>query len=74
MIAKLLMAITVALTALGTPGATSDVFQVGDHYLQVEDDGQLTLWEESNGFPGLQSTPTLILGIVVGAPDHRVQL
>lgn len=74
MIAKLLMALTMALTALGTPGATSDVFQAGDHYLQVEEDGRLTMWEETNGSPGLQSTPTIVLGIVVGEPDHRVQL
>ncbi|HUR68123.1 MAG TPA: hypothetical protein VM370_02675 [Candidatus Thermoplasmatota archaeon] len=74
MIAKLLMAITMALTALGTPGTTSDVFEVGDHYMSVDDHGILTLWAESNGQSGLQEKPVIILGQVIVEPDHKVQL
>lgn len=74
MIAKLLMAITVALTALGTPGTTSDVFAAGDHYLMVDEDGYLTMWSESNGHAGLQPEPVVVLGAVVVVPDTRVHL
>ena len=73
MIAKLLMAITMALTALGTPGVTGEVFHAGDHYLLIED-GTLTMWAESNGQPGLQPSPVTILGRVVSHPDQQVQL
>jgi len=73
LIAKLLMAITMALTALGTPGVTGDVFQAGDHYLMI-DGGTLTMWVESNGQPGLQPSPVVILGKVVTHPDHQVKL
>lgn len=73
MIAKLLMALTMALTALGTPGVTGDVFQAGEHYLMI-DGGLLTMWAESNGRPGLQPTPVVVLGRVVVEADHRVQL
>lgn len=68
------MAITMALSAIGTPGAQSDVVSVGEHYLEVTDEGFLTMWEESNGHPGLQSTPIVILGVVAVEMDHRVQL
>lgn len=74
MIAKLLMAITMALTALGTPGTTNDVFAAGDHYLMVDDEGYLTMWEESNGIPGLQPARVMILGKVVSEVDHQVHL
>lgn len=67
------MAITMALTALGTPGVTGDVLQAGDHYIMI-DDGQLTMWAESNGVGGLQATPVIIMGRVVVHPDHQVQL
>ena len=74
MISKLLMAITMALTALGTPGTTSEVFQAGDHYMLLADDGYLTIWEESNGRAGLQPEPVVILGVVAVEPDRAVHL
>lgn len=67
------MAITMALTALGTPGVTGDVIQAGDHYLMI-DNGQLTMWAESNGIQGLQATPVVVMGKVVVHSDHQVQL
>lgn len=73
MIAKLLMALTMALTALGTPGVTGDVFQAGDHYIMIED-GYLTMWAESNARPGLQPTPVIVMGQVIMAADHQVQV
>jgi len=73
-IAKLLRALTMALSAMGTPGASSDVVSFGEHYLQIDSAGFLTMWEESNGHPGLQSTPIVILGVVAVDIDHRVQL
>ena len=73
MIAKLLMAITMALTALGTPGITGDVFQAGDHYVMI-DHGHLTVWAESNGMPGLQATSVVVLGQTLVIPDHQIQL
>jgi len=72
-IAKLLMALTMALTALGTPGVTGDVFQAGDHYILI-DDGALTMWAESNGRAGLQPTPVTVMGKVIAHADHQVQL
>lgn len=74
MISKLLMAITMALTALGTPATTADVFQAGDHYMAISTDGYLTIWEESNGKPGLQAAPVVILGVHVVEPDRLVAL
>lgn len=74
MIAKLLMAITMALTALGTPGTTADVFEAGDHYLAVEPDGTLSLWAESNGTPGLQARHVVVFGQTVIEPDRLVHL
>lgn len=74
MISKFLMAITMALTALGTPGTTADVFQAGDHYLMVDDDGFLTMWAESNGASGLQPMPVVILGQVMVEADRQVHL
>lgn len=68
MLAKLLMAITMALSAMGTPGTTADVFEAGGHYVAIED-GQLTMWVESNGHTGLQMKPVVILGHVVTEPD-----
>ncbi len=73
MIAKLLMAITMALTALGTPGVTGEVFQAGEHYIMISD-GDLTMWEESNGRWGLQPTAVVVLGKVVAEPDQQLQL
>lgn len=73
MISKLLMAITMALTALGTPGTTADVFQAGDHYMAI-DEGILTVWEEANGRPGLQMEPVVVLGVVMVEPDRVVSL
>lgn len=73
-IAKLLMALTMALSAIGTPGASSDVVSFGDHYLMIDPGGVLTMWAESNGYPGLQNTPIVILGVLAVDIDHRVQL
>ena len=73
MISKLLMAITMALTALGTPGVTGDVIQAGDHYLMISD-GQLTMWAESNGIYGLQASAVVVMGKVVVQSDHQVQV
>lgn len=72
MLAKILMAITMALTALGSPAATSDVFAAGDHYVHVDTQGALTLWEESNGREGLQAAPVYVLGFL--ALDADTQL
>lgn len=68
------MAITMALTALGTPATTADVFQAGDHYIQIDSDGYLTMWAESNGRSGLQSSPVIILGQVVVEADRPVHV
>lgn len=73
-LAKLLMALTMALTALGTPGLDADVFQAGDHYVAVTAEGELSLWAESNGQPGLQTGPLVLLGRVVMEPDTRTTL
>jgi hypothetical protein len=73
-ISKLLMAFTMALTALGAPGTTADVFQAGDHYMMISSDGYLTLWEEANGRPGLQPDPVVVLGVVLVEPDRAVTL
>ena len=73
MIAKLLMAITMALTALGTPGVTGDVFQAGDHYLMIQD-GALTMWVESNGRWGLQPTDVVVMGKTIAYADHQLQV
>lgn len=70
MISKLLMALTVALSALGTPATTADVFQAGDHYMMITTSGHLTLWEESNGKAGLQADPVVIMGVIVVEPDR----
>lgn len=74
MISKLLMALTMALTALGTPATTADVFQGGEHYMMISTDGYLTIWEESNGKEGLQPAPVSILGVVIVEPDRLVHL
>ena len=74
MIAKFLMAVTMALSALGTHGATADVFQAGDHYLAVTDDGFLTMWEETNGSPGLQAEQVIVLGMVLVEQDRQIHL
>ena len=73
MIAKLLMAITMALTALGTPGVTGDVFQAGDHYIMI-DNGALSMWAETNGRWGLQPTDVVVMGKTIAHADHRLQL
>lgn len=73
MISKLLMAITMALTALGTPGVTGDVLQAGDHYIMI-DDGEFTMWAESNGRWGLQPTPVIVMGKTVIEADSQVKL
>lgn len=73
-IAKLLMALTMALTAIGTPGTTADVFQAGESYIMIDGDGHLSMWSESNGSPGLQAEPVFILGQMVVVPDTRVIL
>jgi len=73
-ISKFLMALTIALTALGTPATTADVFQAGDHYMMITADGHLTIWEEANGKPGLQPDAMSILGVAVTEPDRRVHL
>lgn len=67
------MAVTMALSALGTPGVTGDVVHAGDHYLMIAD-GQLTMWAESNGIHGLQPSPVIVMGKVVTHADHQVQL
>lgn len=73
MLAKLLMALTMAFSAIGVP-PSADVLQAGDHYLMVTDDGRLTMWEETNGASGLQAHPVLVLGIPVAEPDRQVHL
>lgn len=73
MLAKLLMALTMAFTAMGVP-PSADVLQAGDHYLMVTDDGRLTVWEETNGAGGLQAAPVMILGIPVTEPDRQLHL
>lgn len=73
MLTKLLMALTMAFSAMGVP-PTADVIQAGDHYFLVTDDGHLTMWEETNGAPGLQAEPVLLLGIPVTEPDRQVHL
>lgn len=73
MLAKLLMAITMALSAMGTPGTTADVFEAGGHYMALES-GHLTMWVESNGHPGLQVAPVVILGHVAIEPDTQTLL
>lgn len=74
MIAKLLMAVTMALTALGTPGTDVTTVQAGDHYLSFDSGGFLTLWAESNGKPGLQPDPVIILGVVVVEADRPLHV
>lgn len=68
LLSKILMAITMALSAMGTPGTSADVFEAGGHYMAL-DDGKLTMWVESNGRPGLQTTQVVILGVVAVEPD-----
>jgi len=74
LIAKLLMALALALTAMGAPGADADVFAAGHTYVAVENDGTLSLWSETNGQAGLQMQPTIVLGHIVSPPDARLQI
>ncbi|GEM_PF-6703888 len=77
MIAKLLLAITMAVSALlgasgPAPHAQDGVSAVGAFYLHTDEHGVPTLWSETNGAPGLQTGVSLGHGGLVVPPDTRL--
>jgi hypothetical protein len=77
LIAKLLLAITMAVSALlggsgPVPHTQDGVSAVGAFYLHTDEHGVPTLWSEGNGLPGLQTGATFLHGGIVVPPDTRL--
>lgn len=60
MLAKLILAVTMAASAIlgGTASIDQEQAATFDNvYLHVDDHGRPSIWQESNGHPGLQTAP-----------------
>lgn len=59
MLARALFLIFSALSAVSPDLAeTVEAAVVGDHYIHVDAEGRVSLWQEANGIPGLQIAPS----------------
>lgn len=77
MLAKLLLAITMAVSALlggsgPVPHAQDGLSEVGNLYLHTDEHGVPTLWSETNGIPGLQTAAMRSPYGVAVPPDTRL--
>lgn len=75
MIAKILMALSMAVSAVlggAGPHAPDGVSAVGSFYLHADEHGVPTLWSETNGVPGLQVDVGLGEDGALFAPDTRL--
>jgi hypothetical protein len=76
LIAKIVWAIAMAISAMGTPapgGVHEESFTAGATYLFVDADGSPSLWQETNGHAGLQTASTRTAAGRVPA-DSRILL
>jgi hypothetical protein len=78
LIAKILLAITMAVSAIlggsGAPHPGDAVSGMGAFYLHTDERGVPTLWSESNGLAGLQTDVSLGPGGAIYPPDTHVTL
>ena len=80
MLAKIILAATMAVQALmggGGPVAQEQSAAIDGYYLYVDDFGQPSIWQETNGQTGLQTVPSTLHGgrfRIEVPPDNRVLL
>lgn len=80
MLAKLILAVTMAASAFLGGGGTLDREEAAafdGYYLYVDALGQPSLWQETNGHLGLQTSPKTLPGSLLKVevpPDDRVLL
>jgi hypothetical protein len=80
MLAKIILAVTMAASALlggGGPFQQEQAASIDGYYLFVDDFGQPSIWQETNGQPGLQTVPSTLHGglfRIEVPPDNRVLL
>jgi hypothetical protein len=61
MLMRALFLIFTAISAVAPDAADhleAKLVGAGGHYMWVDEEGRVSLWEETNGIPGLQVSPT----------------